>query len=228
MNLMKAVLIVLALTISACAYVKIALSVDISITAEDEQAIIRLGVEKECENTDRIYVNEVGCLNSIQIAVQSIGEKSCAVAKDIIEPPEFLRRGYGCCFDRARLIEKAARYYGYATRHVFLIQTTKAGFLSNFLPLGQGSHATSEVLTSKGWLGIDSNEPFILMAKDGSPYTYRDAIDNLNEFPTMAPQSFYSKSIDVIYGLYSRHGNFHGRNFPGPEYVFDEVLWNWK
>ena len=184
-------------------------------------------MELLCENIGSSYEKEVECLLAIQASVQSIGEERCAVASDIIEPSEFLRRNYGCCFDRARFIEKASRYFGFETRHVFLIQPYEGLSISNFLPLGQGSHATSEILTSKGWLGVDSNKPFILLTESGAPTTYRNAINNINAFPLMAPRSFYTEELDVIYGLYSRHGNFHGKNFPGPEYVLSELLWNW-
>ena len=80
----------------------------------------------------------------------------------------------------------------------------------------------------RGWLGVVSNEPFVLIGADNSPETYRYAINNLEKFPKMAPQEFYQERTDVIYGLYSRHGNFHGMNFPGPEFVYSELRWNWQ
>jgi len=208
-------------------YVSYALSVDNSITYEDEQAIEILELSSACENVSASYEKELECLFAIQASVQSIGELRCAVANDIIEPSDFLRRNYGCCHDRARFIEKAARYYGFETRHVFLIQPYGGLSVTSFLPLGQSSHATSEILTTKGWLGVDSSEPFILLSDSGMPTTYRNAINNIAAFPLMEPKDFYAVELDHIYGLYSRHGNFHGKNFPGPEYVFGELLWNW-
>jgi len=223
------IIVLCIITFSAFAlYFLYALSVDNSITNEDEQAIRSLDVETVCGNIIGIYDKEIECLAAIQSAVQSIGAKRCATAIDVIEPSEFLQRNFGCCFDRARFIEKASRYFGFDTRHVYLIQPYKGLSVTNFLSLGQGSHAASEVYTSKGWLGVDSNEPFILLSKSGSPTTYRNAINNLEDFPLMVPLNFYSENLNVIYGLYSRHGNFHGRNFPGPEYVFSELLLNWE
>lgn len=35
--------------------------------------------------------------------------------------------------------------------------------ITNILPLAQSSHAVSEIHTSKGWLGVDSLEPFMLL-----------------------------------------------------------------
>lgn len=215
--------------ISACVpfYFSYALSVDNSITSEDELAIKSLELASVCENISGYYDKEVLSLLAIQSSVQSIGEVRCAVASDIVEPSDFLRRNYGCCFDRARFIEKASRYFGFETRHVFLIQPYKGLSIFNYLPLRQYTHATSEILTSRGWLGVDSNEPFILLSERGTPITYQNAINNIDAFRQMTPQNFYTEELDLIYGLYSRHGNFHGKNFPGPEYVLSELLWNW-
>ena len=215
--------------ISACVpfYFSYALSVDNSITSEDELAIKSLELASVCENISGYYDKEVLCLLAIQSSVQSIGEVRCAVASDIVEPSDFLRRNYGCCFDRARFIEKASGYFGFETRRVFLIQPYEGLSVFNYLPLRQMSHATSEILTSRGWLGVDSNEPFILLSERGTPTTYKNAINNIDAFRQMTPRNFYTEELDVIYGLYSRHGNFHGKNFPGPEYVLSELLWNW-
>ena len=51
-------------------------------------------------------------------------------------------------------------------------------------------------------------------------------MDALDEFSFMEPYAFYDQDVDVIYGLYSRHGGFHGKQLPGPEYVLSELLWN--
>ena len=125
------------ITVCVSFYVSYALSVDNSITSEDEKAIKNLELELLCQNIIGSYEKEVECLLAIQASVQSIGEVRCAVASDIIEPSEFLRRNYGCCSDRARFIEKASRYFGFETRHVFLIQPYEGLSISNFLPLGQ-------------------------------------------------------------------------------------------
>ena len=228
MSIRKSAFAVAIAIISFLIYALLALTVDNQITLDDEQAIQTLGVDDKCVNSIGPYEAEVQCLISIQAAVQAIGEKTCALASDLIEPSEFLRRNYGCCVDRARFIEKAARYYGYETRHIALIQPKYSYSLTNLLPLNQSSHATSEILTVNGWLGVDSNEPFVLIGADNSPETYRDAINNLEKFPKMAPQEFYQERTDVIYGLYSRQGNFYGMNFPGPEFVYSELKWNWQ
>lgn len=220
---------ILAALVIGLFYITMGLSVDNNITDDDVLAINSLEISPSCaKKENRTFENEIKCLKSIQLAIQSIGTRRCASSTDTIEPSDFLKRGYGCCFDRARFIEKSARYYGFETRHVFLIHPYRNISMTNALPLGQLSHATSEILTKKGWLGIDSNEPFLLVDSAGNPNTYSSALENIERFPNMAPRGFYSKQTDVIYGLYSRHGNFHGANIPGPEYVLRELLYNFE
>ena len=182
MSIRKSAFAVAIAIISFLIYALLALTVDNQITLDDEQAIQTLGVDDKCVNSIGPYEAEVQCLISIQTAVQAIGEKTyCPVwnKSDTNEPSEFLRRNHGCCVDRARFIEKAARYYGYETRHIALIQPKYSSSLTNLLPLNQSSHATSEILTVNGWLGVDSNYLFVLIGADNSPETYRDAINNL-------------------------------------------------
>lgn len=171
-------------------YAALALVVDNSITPEDEGAIATLGVGPICSGAQGIYEREIECILAIQNSVLRIGRPECADSNDTIEPAEFLRRNYGCCFDRARFIEKAARFYGFETRHVFIIEPHDGLSFTNALPLRQSSHAASEIYTSRGWLGVDSVEPFILLSEIGEPTTYRVAIDNLDRFPSIEPQSF--------------------------------------
>ncbi len=213
-------------------YFLFALQVDNNITESDRIAIETLDVEDVCNHTNETFSREIDCISKIQSAVQSIGKKKCAGKLDIIEPSEFIKRGYGCCFDRSRFIEKAANYYGFKTRHVFLIKPTLDLSLTNILPLGQESHATSEVLTSKGWLGVDPNESFTLLDEQQVPHTYETYLKSpylksiLNLRSTIAPVDFYMGSLDIIYGLYSRHGFFHGVKLPGPEFVYSEIKYN--
>ena len=138
---------------------------------------------------------------------------------------EVLKRGFACCFERARFIDKASRYFRFETRHVFLIQPFKGLSVTNFMSLRQVTHASSEIYTSRGWIGVDSNDLFMLLSESGLPSSYTNAIYNLDAF-TMLAGKFYNVELNVIYGLYSRYGNFFGKNFPGPEYVFKELLWN--
>ena len=90
---------------------------------------------------------------------------------------EVIKKNTACCFDRSRITEQALQIYGLKVRHVHLNHTEKRGYFNLLIP-GTPSHAVTEVLTSRGWLGIDSNEPFILVDKDNVPFTYEQAIHN--------------------------------------------------
>jgi hypothetical protein len=183
-------------------------------------------VEKECAEKGK-FDAEVHCIKSIQMVIRRlVPDSKCAIGN--IEPYDFISRGFGCCYDRARFMEKALNYYGFQTRHVALYDIGAYGIFSVFVP-GISSHATTEVKTQKGWLGVDSNHPFLLMTRDGIALTYKtfrlwknDIID------PVIPEKFYEKRLAVIYGLYSRHGKFHGPNLPGPEFNLKELKYNFS
>ena len=226
-------------------YIAFGLHVNNRLTADDITAIAHLNVTAACETTDT-YDAEITCIGAIQRAVQSIGARDCAGYFTTIEPAAFIASNYGCCFDRARFIEKAARYYGFETRHVFMIAPKGGRSVTNLIPLNQDSQATSEILTTRGWLGVDSNDDFMLLSNRagndgnngenentytkisdaGTPHTYKYAIQNLAKFTNINDPDFYHAKPDILYGLYSRHGFFFGPNLPGPEFNAREVLYN--
>lgn len=206
-------------------YAIVFLRVDNELDASDISAITQLNLESVCGGELNSFDSELDCLKGIQSTIHAIGQHHCAAKGELIEPAEFLKRKYGCCFDRARFFEKSARFYGFESRHVFLI-VPKYSSLFNILPLGQSSHATSEVLTKRGWLGIDSNALFLLTDQQGVPHPYRSLKEHSEFRERATPTNFYAQPYDVIYGLYSRHGFFHGWNLPGPEFVFDEFMYN--
>ena len=88
-----------------------------------------------------------------------------------------LSRNTACCYDRSRLTEQSLQYYGFKVRHIHLNHSDNRGLLNTLVP-GTQSHASTEVLTSKGWMGVDSNEKFILLNKNNQPETYSEAIEN--------------------------------------------------
>jgi len=225
MNSIKILLIVLALCIVSVIYISQALLVDNHLLQNDINAIEELSVTDKCQNIKN-YENQLSCIQAVHQSIRKkITDFRCASRFTLIEPNEFLKRGFGCCYDRARFAEKALEYYGFETRHVFLIEQEFPLF--NLLIPGVRSHASSEVKTSKGWLGLDSNEDFILLTDNNLPLSYEQALQNTGNIKSkMRPVSFYSKKIQVYYGLYSRHGFFHGLNLPGPEINLDQIHHN--
>ena len=88
------------------------------------------------------------------------------------------------------------------------------------------SHAVSAVLTSKGWLGVDSNEAFVLLDKNNYPNTYKKAISN-GLINSHSKNNFYKKSMTYVIGLYSRNGTFFEPYLPYvPEINFYDFFGN--
>ncbi|MBE2992966.1 hypothetical protein IFR23_13195 [Sphingomonas sp. CFBP 13603] len=121
-------------------------------------------------------------------------------------------------------MSKALEKFGYMTRHVSLHDSSKYGYFAYFMP-NVASHATTEVLTNRGWMGVDSNEPFILLTKSMQPVNF----SNYNKFRSQltlqpVPEEFFKLPLLVTYGLYSRHGRFHGVRLPAPEINYHDFL----
>jgi len=134
-----------------------------------------------------------------------VPDQSCASRGESIEPAAFLKRGYGCCYDRARFFEKALRSFGLKTRRVAMFDTNTYSLAAFFLPNIE-SHAATEVLTERGWMGIDMKHSFILIDEQNQPTTYQSMISQLDEFDDVIESHwFYELRPAVIYGLYSRH-----------------------
>ena len=94
------------------------------LTPEDVQAINSLGVSGECHGLHD-FPAELRCVRSVQLSIKThVSDMRCADKSQIIEPDQFLARGYGCCFDRARFIEKTLQFYGFQTRHLALHHLT--------------------------------------------------------------------------------------------------------
>lgn len=214
-----------ALMAGGIIYVVLAGSVSKRITPRDQSAIAMLRADNACANISG-FERQLDCARYVQSAVQAIvPDMRCAENGERIEPMDFIERGYGCCFDRARFMAKALKYYGLQTRRVSLHDKSNYGLLAYAVP-GIRSHASTEVLTDKGWMGVDSNEPFILLTRSGTPLSYsqlRDVPpDQLLQSP--APADLYSRPLMATYGLYSRHGGFHGPDLPAPEIHYRDFI----
>jgi len=207
-------------------YVYFAGAVRKDITQSDIDAINQLSVENICKEPPS-FEQEVICIQAIQLAIRKlVPNMECAGKGTTIEPAQFLQRGFGCCYDRARFTEKAPIHYGFETRHVALYQRDAYGLSGIFVP-NISSHATTEVKTQKGWMGVDANEPFILITKDNKVTSYRKIKEqSANLLQPVTPKDFYDKRLFTVYGLYSRHGQFHGLNLPAPEFNVRELLYN--
>ena len=219
-------LLIPAVGILLLAYVILAGSVDKTITSEDQAAILSLGVDDTCQIKSS-FDEELACILKIQSTIHTrFADTRCAKRGTEIEPNSFIQRGFGCCYDRARFTEKALEHFGYQTRHVALYRSDKFGVFSILIPR-VGSHATTEVKTSQGWMGVDSNDLFILRDSNGKLYTFKEIESFKSIMPDVLKQiELFNYPLTVVYGLYSRHGMFHGANLPAPEINYSDFLFN--
>ena len=219
----KIFLILLLVTLPT--YILFSINVLKKISKQDLAAINALKVNDSCSNINS-YKDELNCFREIQTSQSNLVKNtSCRGYFLEIGSTEFLNANTGCCFDRARLMEQTLRHYGFKVRHVHLHKTDNLGFANLFVPR-TSSHATNEVLSSKGWIGMDSNENFLLLDKDLNPHTYSRAIEKgiIKDFTNV---DFYEVPLIYIVGLYSRHGTFFKPYLPGlPELNFNDFFSN--
>ena len=203
-KLPKLFLILLGVSISFYTYFSI--KVTKVITQNDYKITKLLNVDKECSNLNT-FEEEIICIQNIQKAQLNLIEGTKCRGKYInLGSIEVINENTACCFDRARITEQSLQIYGFDVRHVHLNETANRGYFNLLIP-GTKSHAVSEVLTSKGWLGVDSNEPFILLDKDKRPYTYEKAISS-GVINFHSEFDLYKKPLTYVIGLYSRNGTF--------------------
>ena len=96
---------------------------------------------------------------------------------------EFFDAKASVCYDRSRVIEKALKYYGYEVRHLAIYSSRKRPpsvydvFRKNSI-----SHSISEVLTSKGWMIVDSNHKWIGLDINNHPISVKSLKKKIPEW----------------------------------------------
>ena len=220
----KILLGVVVLTALLGGYISLT-QVDNVITVEDENAISQLlgPSSEDGQDVEKSFEKELGIIRLVQKAVLDAIPVDAGIPHGHPrEPTDLLLLGEGLCFDRSRFIEKALRHKGFETRHIAIYSTLDTGSaLRSLLTPQVSSHAVTEVRTSRGWLVVDSNEPWISLSKDYQPLSI-NGLSALNagaleERLLSQPENFiYGAGFTFIYGLYSRHGKFYPpyHNFP--------------
>lgn len=131
------------------------------------------------------------------------------------EPSDLMKYGRGLCYDRSRSLDKAFTYMGFKARHVFLLYRNNLPLFEALFRRGQPSHAVTEVKTSRGWLYVDSNQPWIAVTGDGVPHGAGGIWKHFDEFDG-APE-YVRGPWWAIRGLYSRKGAFYAPYLPLPQ-----------
>ena len=214
-------------TLLGLGYALIAIHLPKSITKDDIEILKLYNSDEECLDIDS-YNKEIKCIKKIQLSQLKLIKGTRCRGKYInIGSKKLLKENKGCCYDRSRLTEQALQYYGFQVRHVHLNHTEGIGYLNLLVP-STPSHAVTEVLTSRGWMGVDSNEPFILIDKESNPNTYSQAIESGLAYDLSKNfKSFYLKPTIITIGLYSRHGTFFNPYLPNvPEINFGDFFKN--
>ena len=132
------------------------------------------------------------------------------------EPSDLMKYKRGLCFDRSRTLDKAFTYMGFKTRHVYLLYRKDRSLLKSLFRRGHPSHAVTEVKTSRGWLYVDSNKPWIAVTRNGEPHGAGGIWKHFDEFDG-APE-YVRGPWWAIRGLYSRKGVHYAPYFPLPQF----------
>ena len=208
--------------------------VDNSLTSEDIEYVrlyLDAGRVPPLSSTPA-YDEELAYIRAVQQVVLEVAEGQRGIANDHPrEPRDVYQARSGLCYDRSRVIEKILRYAGFATRHVFILSTE--GFrsgLSAIVTAGTASHAVTEVRTSRGWLVVDSNSPWLALDIAGNPRSieaFQPGDEGVSvRWKEKPPTAIYERPMVAIYGLYSRHGRFLPPYNPLPDVNYGELTHN--
>ena len=217
----KALLNLFFLTLCAFFGLAIYTNVPTDLTAEDKSVFLEIGMKGLKVNSD--FKAELVKISSLQQEVF----KRAPLGKGINEyesrePADLMRAGQGLCYDRSRMFDKGAIFLGLEARHVYLLYRHDKSFLSAIMTKRHPSHAVTEVKTSKGWMLIDSNTPWIAVTRDGEPVDADNVYKRFDDFEN--PPPYLRDPWWAIRGLYSRGGHFYRPYIRFPELNWSDFL----
>lgn len=174
------------------------------------------------------FDDEVKLIKSIQMYVLENIDGSHGIPQNgAREPEDLFKLGYGLCYDKSRTIEKALTIYGFEVRHASVYQIQHDSVFATLIQGQVPSHAVTEVLTSKGWLVVDPNIPWIGLDQEGNPLSLRDIKEKLNKGEVDPDQNpIFHKPFTYLYGVYSRHGKFYPPYIGFPNLNWPQVFYN--
>ena len=142
------------------------------------------------------------------------------------EPEDLYTVKSGYCGDRARTLDKALRLYGFETRYASLYgKNPDKNFFQTLLSSGDieaPSHALVEVKTSKGWMAVDTRTHWIALDQAELPHGMQSMQKSaaLHFWPAWSsrsaepPYKIFQQEFYILYGFYSRHGQFYAPYTP--------------
>lgn len=192
-------------------------NVDTAVTVEDRQVFDSLRLSRP--QGAMTFEQELALIRSVEAEIFKRAPLGDGIPDyEAREPADLLRVGHGLCYDRSRTFDKAFSYLGFETRHVYLLYKDNRFFGSALIRYGQSSHAVTEVKTSRGWLFVDSNTPWIAVTRTGEPVGADDVWRRFGEFEKAPP--YLNHPWWAIRGMYSRKGHLYA-----PYVVFPEFNW---
>jgi hypothetical protein len=209
--------------------------VDDSLTAADRAYIPKYlaGVPPIPPASQRTFGQEIAFIRASQQAVLRVAPLNEGLPDGTLrEPREVFEARRGLCYDRSRVSEKILRYAGFETRHVAIYSLADGRSALRALVTKQTpSHAVTEVRTGRGWLIVDSNDPWVSIDAGGRPRGIADmhaaALGSASvRWQLGPPNEIFQKPFTFVYGLYSRHGQFYPPYDAIPDVNYSEFAAN--
>lgn len=210
----------LIIGLSSLIYVK---NVSVTLSPADIATLESISLRKPAQTLT--FDQEISLIRLAQKKIFKLAPLGEAIPND--QPREItdlLKYGSGLCYDRSRSLDKTFSYLGFKSRHVFLLFKGNRSFFSAIFQKYQGSHAVTEVKTSRGWMFVDSNTPWIAITRSGEVVNADDVWKRFDEFDN--PPEYLKANWWAIRGLYSRGGRKYSPYIPFPELNWPTFL-NW-
>ena len=209
--------------------------VDNTVNEEDEVFLTQvLNDNGAYPKTFKSFEEEVLYIQQVQTAVIGFATGTDSIPYgQSREPKDFVHAKTGWCYDKSRVIEKALRRAGFTTRHIGLYETNSGIPGKDLLTPGVRSHSLSEVKTSRGWMVVDSLEPWLSLNHQRQPISIsgvQQSAENkdIQWDPELEPlmNNIFKAPFTFVYGLYSRHGKFYPPYNPIPDVNYGELMAN--
>jgi hypothetical protein len=185
------------------------------------------------------FIAEIEDIRAIQKAVLILTATQKQVPNNRTrDPKDLYELRYAQCSDRSRVIDKMLRAAGFKTRVASLYITANTGsaiqaILSNNKDLVR-SHAMVEVLTSRGWMMVDTNDAWVGLDQDMQPVSLEEWYIKVEQGnPDIWHASNQGRiywlledSFTFVYGLYARHGYFYPPYNAIPDVNWAELRYN--
>jgi hypothetical protein len=205
-------------------------NVPIGVTAEDEKVFEEIfGLKPTISGSALPYEDQLDLIRRAQqVVFERIPIGLAIPERASREPADLLRHGSGVCYDHARTFDKLYQWLGFEARHLYILfpvnRRTGESLpkLLGLLHRWTTSHAATEVKTHKGWMIVDSVQPWIALTPNGTPLRAEQLQAHRNQL-TGAPDA-YLRDFLALRGVYSRQGQLYPPRIPFPDLNWLEFI----